>query len=221
MRLKLMLAIVLSIGLMSSSAMALPDLYADGVMQTPAQGPNDDLTLTPLTQLVEFDLLYEETPHADKNTLGYYTDLGVGSMTTSIFDDNDGVGTSKVIDFGMYSEVGLYLFNDLDDDGAFNGDDVMLFSQRSLTLPDPPGSDYQWFRGYDGLGGAVRNYEFDGLEFSGMWDALLFIDDDHVTNGNQDHNDMVVGITAVPEPTTMVLLGLGLAGAGIIRRRKK
>ena len=52
--------------------------------------------------------------------------------------------------------------------------------------------------------------------------VLPFIDDDHVTGPNWDHNDMVIGVsTVVPEPGTLILLGLGLTGAGLCYRRKR
>jgi hypothetical protein len=39
-------------------------------------------------------------------------------------------------------------------------------------------------------------------------------------NSDKDYNDMVVKISAVPEPTSLLLLGLGLLGIGLVSRKK-
>jgi hypothetical protein len=190
-------------------------------------GDYEDLVRTGTGATLTYTLLFEVTPHKHKNTFGYYTDLGSGTVMTPIFDDNDSPGASANVTH--HADYGFWLFNDLNDNGLFEPEDpikdVWLYSERSLTLPDPPGSDYQWFRMYDTQAFAYAEYYFesDNLYFSGDFDYLLCIDDDHTTGPNKDHNDMIVGLnySTVPEPGTLLLLGLGLTGIGVLRRKQK
>ena len=133
---------------MGTQAFAIPDLYVDGVMQNPVAAPDQDLYLNPSFcpgNIWQVDLLYEETNWRDRNSFGVYSDLGVGNNKDYIFDQRAGldvaVGTSMTVDLSSYGGGfgGFFLHNDTDDDGVFNNDDVFLFSERALTLPNPPG----------------------------------------------------------------------------------
>jgi hypothetical protein len=219
------LLVVFVAAILTPAAFAVPVLYVNGTATTPLAGPLDDLTVNFAASQQTWTLLSEVTPWRNLNSLGAYTDLGVGRNQTEIFAGAHSPYHSVTTSFAAGQDLGLYFLNDLNDNQVFDGNDSYLFSERSLTAGSFA-NEHQWFTLYDVSAFGEANYFFntttEDLRYHGNYTHLLFIDDDH-TSANWDHNDMVVGISMVPvpEPGTMFLVGMGLAGAGLLRRRSR
>ncbi|MCI0530626.1 MAG: hypothetical protein L0Y74_01535, partial [candidate division Zixibacteria bacterium] len=144
----------------------------------------------------------EYTPWDNVNILGFYTDIGTGDDTTYIFTGPRDYGDMTTTN--LTDSIGLWMLNDINDNGVFDGTDSYLFSERDLTQ-NSGAQDHQWFLVYDvsAYKDSSATYFFntfsEDVTISGSFDYLIYSDDDH-TAANFDHNDMVVGVLCDNDP---------------------
>ncbi len=183
---------------------AVPSLYVNGNLQTPLASSQQDVLISFCSGKQEWKLLQEYTEWDNVNRFGYYTDLGVGHNTVLVFSGPDAAGAKDTTNITAGARIGLWLLNDQNGNGHYDGNDSYLFSERMLTRGSTVG-EHQWFMVYDvsAFKGTGATYFFDtfteDFTTSGDFDYLIYIDDDH-TDANMDHNDMIVGAISLGNP---------------------
>lgn len=142
------------------------------------------------------------------DTAGSLTSFGVdsdGSVYAGLsggFSDT-GIDFSSTV-FGFFLTGGGNTYYSEEDKNAGGEDQMVAFQGTSTDTIDLPG-----------FGGPA-------LWTQGGW--LLAFEDQQYSASDMDFNDLVVFVESaapVPVPGTLALLGLGLAGIGVARRRKK
>jgi len=156
------------------------------------------------------------------NELGYYTDLGQGAVTTTLFHDIAGAGwfgpsyPAATFPAGTGSSFGWYLGSDVDADGLI---DRVAYSEN-MTWEGLDDVMSYYLGDIEPFSATVNGTE-TVLDFDNAF--LVGFEDGTEGGGEGDYNDVILVIepsAPVPEPATLLLVGIGTLGLCVRRRRQ-
>jgi len=218
MKFKPFLLTLLLVSIIAVQSFAIPPTFTiNGIDRMDLRISNSILNFSGGTQ--NWTLISEFAGWHAQNNFGYYTDFGNHSESI-IFPGSASAVSYATTNIAAGTDVGLHMRADLN---RWYGD-PNLYSHTQFTS-GTGNNDYQFFYVFDVKQFRGTNTSFtiqnDLYSYStqGNYDYLVYVDDSGA-GPDYDHNDMILGVNSVPEPSTFILFGIGMAGLRWYRRRK-
>jgi len=145
-------------------------------------------------------IIDEIAGYRNTNTFGYYT-MGTGSpIQHQLFNGPNGNGATNSFTLSPAAEFGFYL-------GVPNTSNT-FYTDASKNINNE-------------IHVAIFQVDNSNTYILGFEDLRIYLNNRPYADA--DYQDMIVKVTInqVPEPSTMLLIGTGLAGLGLLRRRFK
>jgi hypothetical protein len=169
---------------------------------------------------LDIDITAKDTQNASGTGFAYLDRGTAGLGTCSILtasnqcnpssDDNVSFGETLVFTFNEDIMINSFLFNNNHDDKFLDGDSILIDNvSTTFTAADVVGADTNGNRDY--LYNPVSGLFTTGSTFEIAYGG---------TNPDEFYISSI-DATAVPAPASLALLGLGLAGYGLRRRKNK
>ena len=166
----------------------------------------------------------------NQNTLGVYTDLGVGANRTAVLGPESGFGFTgngsvgnpyTASSFSITGNFGWYLTsasgsssNTFFSESALNVADQGLDHMMTFAMPELNGQSI-----FVDYGSGATSYTFANAFLIGWEDLRL----NNGVLGDDDYDDMIYLVdfrpVSVPESSSLILMALGLLGLVACRRR--
>jgi hypothetical protein len=164
-----------------------------------------------MTNLNEPAMGFTPSATAQLGSIDFVTSLisGTNEVHLSLVNDDQGVPLGSTLESWTF----------IDEMGTFNTATIPILTAGSITHPTLTAGTPYWLVASAPVSDTSAVWNFNPISDSGP--RSFSTDGGSTWSASTDNIQSVFRVNSVPEPSTVLLLGAGLAGVGIMRRKFK